>query len=199
MNNPFRVLAVPFFASGFAALIYQVAWQRLLFVALGVDIESVTIIVSTFMLGLGIGALAGGRLSDKLPDRTLELFFTAEFLIGIFGLASPHLIGYVGTLTIDEPRIIIAGANFLLLLLPTTMMGATLPILVAYMVRSNGNVGLSIGGLYFINTLGASLGALSVGFLLFYYFDLYIVIYLAATINLLVSAFILASFKLRSL
>ena len=78
MNSESAAVAVPeqrfqthgrlvllFFVSGIAALIYQVCWQRLLFQAFGVDIESVTIIVSTFMLGLGLGALAGGQLSDR--------------------------------------------------------------------------------------------------------------------------------------
>ena len=51
-------LAPLFFVSGVAALVYQVCWQRLLFSAFGVDIDSVTIIVSVFMLGLGLGALA---------------------------------------------------------------------------------------------------------------------------------------------
>ena len=59
-------LVLLFFVSGIAALIYQVCWQRLLFEAFGVDMESVTIIVSTFMLGLGLGALVGGQSSKPL-------------------------------------------------------------------------------------------------------------------------------------
>ncbi len=59
------VLLAVFFVSGGSALIYQVAWQRLLFSAFGVDIESITIVVSTFMLGLGCGALLGGQAADR--------------------------------------------------------------------------------------------------------------------------------------
>src|SRR4030081_3442013 len=81
-----------FFASGIAALIYQVCWQRLLFEAFGVDIESVTIIVSTFMLGLGLGALAGGQLSDRYPGQALALFALIELAIAVFGICSPWLI-----------------------------------------------------------------------------------------------------------
>ena len=68
-------LLLVFTLSGIAALIYQICWQRLLFTAFGVDIESITIIISVFMLGLGLGALAGGRLADKYPHKII-LFFS---------------------------------------------------------------------------------------------------------------------------
>jgi len=58
-----RILCVLFFFSGAPALIYQLTWQRALFLIFGVNIESVTIVVTAFMLGLGIGSLAGGWLS----------------------------------------------------------------------------------------------------------------------------------------
>lgn len=195
MNKRFRLLLAPFFLSGVAALIYQVCWQRLLFVAFGVDIESITIIVSTFMLGLGVGALVGGQLADRYPYRIVELFALAELGIGSFGLFSPTLIDVVGRLTIQHSLLLIATANFLLLLVPTVLMGATLPMLVAFLVRSVGSVGVSIGGLYFINTLGAAAGALTVGFLLLYYLDLNTSIYCAAGINFFVAVMIFLLFR----
>ena len=82
-------LAPLFFVSGVAALVYQVCWQRLLFAAFGVDIDSVTIIVSVFMLGLGLGALVGGDLADRRPGWALRFFALAELGIGVFGLFSP--------------------------------------------------------------------------------------------------------------
>src|SRR6202167_5048718 len=60
-----RVLCVLFFFSGFPALIYQLTWQRALFRIFGVNIESVTIVVTAFMLGLGLGSLAGGWVSKQ--------------------------------------------------------------------------------------------------------------------------------------
>ena len=72
-NWRIRAGLVPlFFLSGIAALVYQVCWQRMLFVAFGVDIESVTIIVSTFMFGLGARALLGGELADRYPRSALK-------------------------------------------------------------------------------------------------------------------------------
>jgi MFS family permease len=177
-----------FFASGIAALIYQICWQRLLFVAFGVDIESVTIIVSTFMLGLGAGALVGGELADRFPHHTLTFFSLTELAIGAFGIVSPTLIRAVGSVAVHGSLPTIAAANFLLLLCPTVMMGATLPILVAHIVRSRRSVGVSIGLLYFVNTLGAALGAAVTGFLTFYYIGITATIYVAAALNIAVSA-----------
>ncbi|MBY0238050.1 MAG: fused MFS/spermidine synthase [Burkholderiaceae bacterium] len=179
-----------FFLSGVSALIYQVAWQRLLFGAFGVDIESITIIVSTFMLGLGCGALAGGQLADRLGHRTVELFALCELGIGLFGLASTVLIPAVGARFLHSSLPVIAAANFLLILVPASLMGATLPMLVAHLFRGNANVGLSIGSLYWANTMGAALGALAAGVLLFRYLTLDQSIHLAAAGNFLVSSLV---------
>jgi predicted membrane-bound spermidine synthase len=181
-------LVALFFVSGIAALIYQVCWQRLLFAAFGVDIESVTIIVSTFMLGLGLGALLGGELSDRYPERALVMFAAIELAIAAFGLVSPNLIRMAGALAVRGPLVIIASVNFLLLLFPTMLMGATLPILVRHVMRAYQNVGVSIGLLYFANTLGAAFGAALSGMLVLYYLGLAATIYLAALLNTCVSA-----------
>jgi predicted membrane-bound spermidine synthase len=177
-----------FFVSGVAALIYQVCWQRLLFQTFGVDIESVTIIVSTFMLGLGVGALLGGQLSDRFPDRALAMFALFELGIAVFGVFSPWLIRGVGAATVRGSLPVIAAVNFALLLFPTMLMGATLPILVTHVMRHYRNIGVSIGLLYFANTLGAALGAALTGMLVLYYLGLAATICLAAALNLLVSA-----------
>ena len=181
-------LAALFFVSGIAALIYQVCWQRLLFEAFGVDIESVTIIVSTFMLGLGLGALAGGQLADRYPGKSLTLFALIEVCIGVFGALSPELIHRAGLLAVRASLPTIGAVNFLLLLLPTMLMGATLPILVTHVVRRYRNVGVSIGLLYFANTLGAACGAAVTGMLMLYYLGLSATIYVAALLNVIVSA-----------
>lgn len=191
----FWLLAFPFLASGLAALTYQIAWQRLLFAAFGVDMESITVIVSAFMLGLGAGALAGGRLADRFPGHIVPMFAAAEAAIGAFGLVSPALIAAVGSVSMHFPLPVVALANFLLLLIPTSLMGATLPMLVAFLVAQSGNVGVSIGALYLVNTLGAALGAAATGFVAFHYLDLHQAIRLAAALNLMASLLILALFR----
>ena len=182
-----RRLAPCFFASGVAALIYQLCWQRLLFTSLGVDIESVTVIVSVFMLGLGLGALAGGQLADRLPRQALLIFALAEALIGVYGWFSPELLRGAAVLLIGAPRGTIAAVNFVLLLPATCLMGATLPILVAHVTRVYGNVGQAIGLLYQANTLGAAIGVALVGFVWFLLFDLDAAVRFAALLNIGVS------------
>jgi predicted membrane-bound spermidine synthase len=176
-----------FLLSGVAALVYQVCWQRLLFGAFGVDIESITIIVSTFMLGLGCGALLGGQLADRFNEYLVELFIVAELGIGGFGFLSPALITAVGGRFVDAPLIVVAAVNFVLILVPATFMGATLPMLVAHMFKSSNSVGVSIGGLYLVNTFGAALGALVTGIVLFMVLTVSQTIYLAACLNLTVA------------
>lgn len=179
-----------FLVSGIAALIYQVCWQRLLFQEVGADLQSVTIIVSTFMFGLGLGALAGGELADRFPERTLALFALVELFTGVFGAGSPWIIRGVSAATVHGSIVVIAVVNFVVLLIPTTLMGATLPILVTHVLRTFRNLGVSVGVLYFFNTLGAALGAFLTGFLLLYYCGLTQTIWIAAGLNVTVSALV---------
>ena len=190
-------IVVLFLFSGAAALIYQVCWQRLLFESIGVDIESVTIIVSTFMLGLGLGALAGGELVDRFPHRTVEFFASIELATGVFGIFSPYLIHAASHLVVNSSRLTVGAVNFGLLLIPTTLMGATLPILVAHVVRVYRNLGVSVGVLYFANTLGAALGAAFTGFVALYYVALSSTIYIAAALNIAVSAAVWFSLRAK--
>lgn len=177
-----------FIASGAAALVYQVAWQRMLLDAFGADIESATIVVSAFMLGMGCGAIAGGQLADRFPGRAIALFALIELATGAFGAASPALVRATAGLAAQAPDAAVAAAIFGLLLVPTVLMGATLPILVVHVVGQRRSVGFSVGTLYFANTLGAALGAAATGLLAFYYLGLTATVRLAACINLAVAA-----------
>jgi MFS family permease len=183
-----ELLGLLFFGSGFAALIYQVAWQRLLFLAFGVDTTSVTIIVSAFMLGLGIGALAGGWWVDRADvNRALHGFVFAEIGVGLFGLISPWLLTAIGALGAGLPPAAVGVASFLILLLPTALMGATLPILVTYVCHKWRHVGAATGVLYASNTLGGAMGAVMAATYFFVYLALDQIVYLSAGVNFLVA------------
>jgi predicted membrane-bound spermidine synthase len=161
------VLLVLFLLSGFAALLYQIVWQRALFAFYGIDITSATIVVTAFMLGLGVGSLVGGLLSKRAGDKVLPLFAAFELGIALFGFFSLEVFAGVAAETLHLPRLAMGLVAFLLVLIPTTCMGATLPLLVEHATRRSGNVGRSVGVLYFVNTLGAALGSFAaVGFLL---------------------------------
>ncbi len=175
-----------FFLSGAAALAYQVCWHRILYFSFGTDIESTTIIVSVFMMGLGLGALAGGWAADKWFDNIVPLFALSELSIGLFGLASPHLLPWVSNLFILDGRFTLATVNFVTLLLPTILMGATLPMLVTYCLRTYKNVGVSTGTLYCLNTLGAATGC-GLASMSFVFLTLKQVIVVAALINFFVA------------
>jgi predicted membrane-bound spermidine synthase len=148
-----------FLVSGAAALVYQVVWQRALFAEYGIDLASVTIVVTAFMLGLGVGSLAGGVLSRAAPRSTLPLFGFFEAGIGVYAYFSLAIFGWASSRSLGAGHLATAILTFLLVLVPTTLMGATLPLLVAYGARRTGNVGKSVGSLYFVNTLGAAAGA----------------------------------------
>ena len=177
-----------FFASGVAALLYQIAWQRALFAWYGVDLDAISIIVSVFMLGLGTGAMIGGWLADRFHRKRILIFSLIEMTMGSFGLYSLDIIDRIGATFVATslPRLIVL--SFLVFVLPTCAMGATLPVLVTELVDRTHNVGFSTGMLYFINTLGAATGAFVAGFILLPLYGLDSLVTIGATLNFLISA-----------
>jgi predicted membrane-bound spermidine synthase len=181
-------LHLVFFCSGFAALLYQLVWQRALFGIYGINVESVTVVVTAFMLGLGFGSMAGGAVS-KDPKRPVLLYFSlVELGIGLFGALSLELFRAVGTATLDLSAAGTAAATFALVLFPTMLMGGTLPLLVAHEVRASKNVGRSVGVLYFANTLGSAAAALGAVLFLFGRMGMAGTVRLACALNLAVAA-----------
>jgi spermidine synthase len=149
-----------FILSGISALIYQLVWQRALLTIYGSNVESVAMVVAAFLAGLGIGSIAGGWISKSVRAPLVLLFGLAELGVGAYGLISLKLFDAVGALTSVQAHGLTTGALvFLLVFLPTLLMGATLPLLVAHQVRDTAHVGQSVSRLYFVNTLGAALGA----------------------------------------
>lgn len=154
------LLPILFFASGFSALLYQVVWQRTLFSIYGINIESVTVIVTAFMLGLGCGSLVGGAVSKRARVPVVLLFAAVEAAIGVYGLESLAIFRFVGNATLRDAESVVAAVTMLMVLLPTTLMGATLPLLVAHFTSRSKNVGDSVGKLYYVNTLGAAFASI---------------------------------------
>jgi spermidine synthase len=178
-----RILCVLFFFSGFPALIYQLTWQRALFRIFGVNIESVTIVVTAFMLGLGLGSLLGGGLTKRQRIPLLPLLAVIEALTGAFGLVSLDVFDKVGTLTLGLPLPLMAVVTLGLVIVPTLLMGATLPVLVGHLVRRSGNVGDAMGTLYYVNTLGAGAACLMATVLLFPFLGMQGSVRLAVALN----------------
>ncbi|RFS13381.1 fused MFS/spermidine synthase [Emticicia sp. C21] len=172
-SNKFRsvLLLFIFFFSGFAALIYQVIWQRWLVFYTGISSVSISLIVSAFMAGLGLGYLAGGQLADRAgKNRPILLFVLAETGIGLFALFSKSIIYD----WLYQSNALQAGSSFqiylilfLVLLFPTFLMGLSLPLLSkAFEEKTSENQANYISLLYFTNTLGAAIGTFVTSFVL---------------------------------
>jgi spermidine synthase len=186
-----RWMLIAFGASGFAALIYQIVWQRVLFAAFGVNVEAVTVVVTAFLAGLGCGSLLGGWLAKAPSSALLRGFGILEASIGAFGLASLPFFRWVGDITLPLDPVTRGVVTALIVMLPTTLMGATLPLLVGYLVRSTGNVGRAVGVLYFVNTAGSALAALAAVLVILRLLGESHSTFLAAAINLSIGTFVL--------
>ncbi len=181
---PAPVSYAVFFLSGMAAILYQILWQRAVFAMFGSDNESVTIVVSAFMLGLGVGSLVGGLLSRKFANHLITVFAAIEAAIGLFGLVSLGYFRVLRDLTLDASELVLHVVSFFGVALPVGLMGMTLPVLVAYLVRQTDNVGHSVGVLYYVNTLGSAIGCFVGAFGLFAAFGMSGSVTVAAAANI---------------
>src|SRR5438132_6185764 len=182
-----RIAFVVFFASGFAALLYQVVWQRLLVFFSGSDVYSVTLIVTAFMAGLGVGNLVGGHLADRLSrGLNLIMFVIAELAIMGFGLLSKGFFYdflYTRHAELAQSGGVLWTILFLSLLWPTFFMGVSLPMLAKALTSNILAAAPTIGGLYGANTLGAATGAFITSWVLLPNFGLHHTLSLGVTIN----------------
>ena len=189
-NNAVIPLAlVLFFASGFAALVYQVVWQRMLTLFSGTDLYSVTVTVASFMAGLGCGSLMGGYAADRLSNtKLMRLFAICELGIAAFAVFSKWLyydLLYLHLNSLAKSSLILTPVLFISLLWPTFLMGMSLPLLSKALTRDVRTAPGIIGGLYGVNTLGAATGAFISGWLLGRLFGFEATIRIGAVINCL--------------
>jgi len=187
--NLTKWLSFVFFLSGVSALIYQVVWQRLLTLYYGVGPVSMTLIVSIYMVGLGFGALCGGYLSERVKHK-IGLYALIEFLIGCFGLVSLAFLDFLGRHTAGSSYVLSFVYMILFLLIPTFLMGTTLPLLTKIFNRCIHDFSDTISFLYFINTLGAAIGAIFASYGLISFLGLDSAIYWAVVINFLLAGII---------
>ncbi|MFQ5586577.1 MAG: fused MFS/spermidine synthase [Thermodesulfobacteriota bacterium] len=193
-NSSFSIflVLVLFFLSGVAALLYQVIWQRMLGFFAGTDIYSATITISAFMGGLGCGNMVGGAIADRLSQRKLVMVFAlSEATIALFGLASKWF--YYDYLYLSLPQlgnhfVILAATLFSSLLIPTFVMGMSLPLLSKAFTQRIGSASTVIGRLYGLNTLGAAAGALITSFLFIRYFGFTTSLWFGAGLNIVCAA-----------
>jgi spermidine synthase len=179
-----------FFLSGFSALVYQVVWQRLLGLFTGAEVVAVTLITSAYMLGMGVGSLAGGAIADRLKSRSglFFLFAASELTIALFGVASKSFFYDFLHLTVPHlanSKVLAFVILFCALLLPTFLMGMTLPFLSRAFVTSIEKAVDRIALLYAMNTLGAAVGSVFAATILVRNFGYENSLYIGAAISLL--------------
>ncbi len=164
-----------FFVSGACGLLYQVVWTRKLVLLFGTTSYAVSTVLSIFFLGLGAGSLWGGRLADRTTNP-LRLYGFFEIIIGLWALFFVFAVNYGDGVVVfllkafDFSRAtgitLRALLALVLLLVPVSLMGATLPLLARFVAHSSERLGQRVGGLYAMNTLGAVAGCFFTGFFL---------------------------------
>jgi spermidine synthase len=185
-----RLLLSVFYVSGFAALLYQVVWQRWLVFYTGISSVSISLIVSAFMAGLGLGYLVGGIIADRAKaNRPILYFVFAELGIGLFAIFSKF---FIYDLLYSSSLIRVSGQFqtytllFLILLFPTFLMGLSLPLLSkSFKLNNLANQAHFISHLYFVNTLGAASGAFVTSLVLIRLMGFEWVVILGASFNFL--------------
>jgi spermidine synthase len=196
-RNAARVVLLCFFASGMSGLVYQVVWVRELVLVFGATTFAVSTVLTAFMGGLALGSYYFGRRSETVA-RPLRLYGLLEIGIGIYGLAVPLIFATLPTVyhsfsqwlhlsffMLSIVRFVFAT---LVLIVPTALMGATLPVLSSFYARDAGRIGLNVGSLYALNTFGAVLGAAATGFLLIPALGMNAATTTAAAMNILLGA-----------
>ncbi len=164
-----------FLVSGATALAYQVIWTRMLVRTFGATSFAVSTVLAAYMAGMALGSYLFGRMIDKRGNPVL-VYGLLELGIGIFAFVFPLLVGashplfkslYAGLggkfYLLSLVRFVLV---FAMLLIPTTLMGGTLPILSRYVTRSLTDLAGRVGFLYSINTFGAVIGTFATGFLI---------------------------------
>ncbi len=183
-----------FFVSGALALIYEVVWLRMLVLIFGSTHFAVSTVLTAFMAGLALGAYLLGRQIDRRWNP-VAVYGLLEIGIGLYALIVPLLFELLVPISrwlwlswrpsfyaFSFLRFLFVGA---VLIVPTAMMGGTLPVLSRFVTRQRDSMGLSVGTLYGLNTFGAVAGTAFTGFLLIPALGVQRTVYLAAALNLL--------------
>jgi spermidine synthase len=206
---PHTVILVCFFLSGATGLVYEVLWLRMLSLVFGHTVYAITTVLAAFMAGLALGSFLFARASVRIRNL-IQAYGLIEIGIGIYCLLIPWLFQLAASVYLDLHRLLGFSYDtfsflqflllFSLLLLPTTLMGGTLPVLSQALVKQEAGLGQQVGTLYAINTFGAVVGVILAGYALVSAFGTRTATFMAVMANLAVGTLAIAySRKLHTL
>lgn len=191
------VVILLFLFSGISGLIYEVLWTRMFSLVLGTTVYAVATVLGVYMGGLALGSWFFGRIVDRPGANGFRLYAWLEGAVGVYAFILPFLIdfsdeiykmawpflseSFAGQMTLR------LGLAVMILIVPTTLMGGTLPALSRYLVRGRDRSGVEIGTLYAVNTLGAVIGCFITGFFLIELLGVRMTLTTAAILNLTVA------------
>jgi len=195
-------LYVALVVTGASALVYQVAWGRMLRAVFGVGDVAVAAVLGAYFLGLGFGALAGGRLSRRLARPALG-YAALELFVGLYALASPSVVpllrdayrAVAGDLSFETVSLLRLGLSMVVLLPPTLAMGASMPVALSAASTDQGGVPVRAALAYALNTLGAMAGAAAAGFYLIPAIGLRASVFLAAAGSVAAAALVAGTWR----
>jgi spermidine synthase len=200
-GQSFAVLGLCFFLSGATGLVYQIVWLRMLGLIFGHTVHAITAVLAAFMAGLALGSFVFARSVGRLR-HLIAAYGWLEVAIGVYcalipillWLASAVQLGLQGALGLSLGTFMIVQflIVFLLLLVPTTLMGGTLPVLSQALATEKADLARRVGLLYAVNTFGAVLGVALAGYVLLPAFGNRITIGIAALGNLTVGTLAIA-------
>ncbi len=197
----YRIVFAFFFFSGFTSLVFEVLWERALAKVFGNTSLALSTLLTAFMAGLALGAWLAGKRADA-ARRPLRVYGLLEGAIGVYALAVPFLFDALPTVygalferLFDQPALFAALrflAAFVILVFPTTLMGASLPFVSQWMSQRSRYFQGKVGLLYAMNTLGACTGTLLAGFVLLPRFGLSSTNWTFGVLNLVLCAVVVA-------
>ncbi|HOS92905.1 MAG TPA: fused MFS/spermidine synthase [Armatimonadota bacterium] len=189
-----------FFFSGCTGLVYQNVWVRILGLHFGNTAVAISAVLTAFMAGLALGSYIIGERADRLR-HPLRAYAIIEILIGLYCVISPVLLtaarhayfGFIrgGDSGVVARTLIQFTLCFVVLVIPTALMGATLPVLSAGLQRVMGTVAKTVGNLYAVNTFGAVAGTLLTAFFLLPTIGVQFTIYAGAIVNVSIGILLL--------
>jgi len=186
-----------FFFSGITGLVYEVIWTRMFAIAFGATAFAISTVLAAFMAGLALGSFYFGRFIDK-RGNPLKIYAYLEISIGVYVIMFPFLISLLDRIYVIAyqayptsflvTNIVKFLLSFIILIIPTTLMGGTLPVLSKFVVTRQERLGSSIGSLYSINTIGGAIGCFVAGFILIAAVGIRWSIYVTAGFNIAIGA-----------